>query len=400
MSEFEAPDVDPSVAIRRRYTLALSLVALLLAGSQVAIQLTLARGDDDSRLINVSGRQRMLCEEIAKLALEIEEAPDVSGRIAPVKELYEALMIFQGTHRGLLDGSATLGVDGHNSPQILALYSKLEPSYRVILDAASSLRVRAVAPDVTATEIRDLTAKIMGKEGEFLISMDTVVWRYDEEASQRRSFIRNLEYLLFGLTIVALMMEALFIFRPAEKYLSRYFQSLHRAMAKLREQATYDSLTGLYNRGAGILLLEHEMDKARRASSPLSLVFIDLDGLKTVNDNLGHDEGDRFIAGFAKIVAGAIRSGDMAFRYGGDEFILVLNCDIPQAENIATRVRALVDEANTQKPGAWAFGFSYGITSFNPESTATADLLLAAADEAMYTMKEEHRRSGRSPLRN
>ena len=400
MDDFQAPDIDPAISIRRRYTLALSLVALLLAASQVAIQATLARGDDDSRLVNVSGRQRMLSQEISKLALEIKDAKDVSARIAPTKELYEAVMTFQGTHEGLLAGSETLGVKGRNSARVLELYSKIEPAYHAILAASSTLRTRATAPDVTKAEIGTLAASILSWEQEFLGGMNSVVWEYDMEASQRRALIRDLEYILFGLTIVALMMEALFIFRPAEKHLSRYFLNLQEAFAKLREQATYDPLSGLYNRGAGILLLAHEMDKSRRTRSPLTLVFIDLDGLKTVNDRFGHEEGDRFIAGFASIVAKTVRSGDMAFRYGGDEFVLVLNCDAAQAETIAARVSILIDEANAKSEALWTFGFSYGMATFDPTSAVTADNLLAAADEAMYVMKYEHRHSGKSPLRD
>jgi len=398
MDDFEAPNVDPAILIRKRHSLALLLVALLLAASQIVTQLTLAQGDDDSRLVNVSGRQRMLSQQIAKLALEISYAKDMAGRIGPVRELYGAIMTFQGTHDGLLKGSSTLNVKGRNSARILELYARIEPAYYGILKAASTLRERATAADSTQTELLDLAENILTMEGEFLDGMNKVVFQYDAEASQRRSLIRDIEYILFGLTLVALVMEAFFIFRPAERQISGYFQSLHKAMAKLREQATYDALTGLYNRGAG-LLLEHEMDKARRARSPLTIVFVDLDGLKTVNDVLGHEAGDSYISGFASIVAGSVRAGDMALRYGGDEFVLVLNCDPGQAESIVSRIDALVVEANAKQEGGWSFGFSYGMTSFDPASSATADSLLVAADEAMYRMKAEHRRSGRSPIR-
>jgi diguanylate cyclase (GGDEF)-like protein len=399
MDDFEAPNVDPAILIRKRHGLALMLIALLLAASQIVTQLTLAQGDDDSRLVNVSGRQRMLSQQIAKLALEISYAKDMAGRIGPVRELYGAVMTFQGTHDGLLKGSSTLDVKGRNSARILELYAQIEPAYYGILKAASSMRERATAADGTQTELLGLSEKILTMEGVFLDGMNKVVFQYDAEASQRRSLTRDLEFILFGLILVALVMEAFFIFRPAERQISRYFLSLHKAMAKLREQATYDALTGLYNRGAGLLLLEHEMDKARRARSPLTIVFVDLDGLKTVNDLLGHEEGDSYISGFASIVAGSVRAGDMALRYGGDEFVLILNCDSGQAESIISRIDSLVAEANAKQEGGWTFGFSYGMTSFDPTSSATADSLLVAADEAMYRMKEEHRRSGRSPIR-
>ncbi|HUX36933.1 MAG TPA: diguanylate cyclase [Rectinemataceae bacterium] len=397
MADLEVPAVDPAIAIRRRAIFALSLIALLVGASLAAIQLALAQGKDDSRVVNVSGRQRMLSQKIAKLSLEISTAPDVSGRIGPVRDLYEALMIFQGSHDGLIAGSATLGVNGKNSHTVRALYKAIEPSYATILAAASALRLRAVASDASGEELKALSATILAEEGSFLAGMNAIVWRYDEEASLRRSQISALEIGFFGLTLIVLVLEALLIFRPAEIQLSRSFRELHKAIVILREKATYDPLTSLYNRGTGLLLLAHEMEKARRSGQRFSLCFLDLDGLKSINDRFGHEEGDRYIAGFAGIIRGSIRAEDMAFRYGGDEFVLVLASDQTGAES---QMERLVDAAATGDPEThrpWAF--SHGVASFAPGFDGDMEALIALADQRMYSMKEAHRRDGLSPLR-
>lgn len=404
MDDSPLPPVDPALVIRRRYSLALSLVALLLALSQVAIQVTLSRGDDDSRLVNVSGRQRMLSQAIAKVSLELTDAKDVSARIGPVKELYEAVMEFQGTHDGLLAGSPTMGVNGRNSPAIIKLYEAIERDYRAILDAASSLRLRAVAPDLRPGEIQALSAVVLAHESRFLDGMNKVVYQYDTEAQGRRNFIRSLEYLLFGLTLLALLAEALLIFRPAERQLGDYFSRLREALEALHERATYDQLTGLYNRGTGLLLLKHEMEKSRRAGAHLVVCFLDLDGLKAVNDVIGHEAGDRYISGFAACIRSSIRSEDIAFRHGGDEFVIIVAGDPEAAKTVIDRIKRLFEETRSKIFGAAAAstavsaeanpagrtGFSYGFVPFDPRSNETPDILLSRADGAMYEMKRAH----------
>ena len=396
-ADLEVPAVDPAIALRRRSVLALSLIALLVGASLAAIQVALSQGRDDSRVVNVSGRQRMLSQEIAKLSLEISAAADVSGRIAPLRDLYQALMLFQGSHDALLGGSATLGVNGRNSEKVLALYRAIEPSYVEILAAASILRQRAADPAARKEELAGLCARILAREGDFRKGMDAIVWQYDAEAAQRRGGIGRLEFGLFALTLFALVLEALLIFRPAELQLGRSFRELRKAIEMLREMAAYDALTGLYNRGTGLLLLAHEMERIKRSGHPLSLCFIDLDGLKTVNDRYGHEEGDRFIAGFAAVIRGSIRAGDMAFRYGGDEFVLSLSCDRAGAEAQMERLAELAAAGDPATGRPWLF--SHGIASYETDFAGDSEALIALADQRMYAMKEAHRKEGHSPLR-
>jgi len=399
MSDFHEPAINPALILRSRYTLALSLIALLIISSQIAIQLTIAWNDDDSRVVNIAGRQRMLVEKIAKASLAIVLARDAIERAAPIAELRDAAALWKLSHDSLLGGSRDLQVHGRNSRRVLELFARIEPDYLAILDAAATLGSRASKQGVLGTELGFLAAPVMRHEKTFLQGMDEITFQYDRETRDRLDFIRFLEYALLAVTCLTLTLEALFIFLPAERQINRYFRDMRRAVVILKERATYDEMTGLYNKHTGLLILDRELEKARRLRSPLSLCFIDLDGLKAVNDAYGHEEGDDYISRFAKILREAIRAEDAAFRFGGDEFILILGCDAEKAGLVVARIRKGVDALNRSGIKPWSWGFSRGIASYDPARRTSPEEFITMADEAMYADKEAHRDAGLSPRR-
>src|SRR5216684_4461640 len=93
---------------------------------------------------------------------------------------------------------------------------------------------------------------------------------------------------------------------------------------KLREQAAFDDLTGVMRRAAGIAAAEREIARARRQKTPLTVAFIDVDGLKAANDSRGHSAGDQLLRGLASGLRSGLRGQDLVLRYGGDEFVCVL----------------------------------------------------------------------------
>jgi diguanylate cyclase (GGDEF)-like protein len=147
--------------------------------------------------------------------------------------------------------------------------------------------------------------------------------------------------------------------------------------------AVSDSLTGLANYRRLISVLEAELDRSRRTQRPFSVVLLDMDGLKAVNDQFGHLTGSRALVRLGKIIRSHSRAIDTPARYGGDEFALVL----PEAgSEIAARVVTRIRErlaAETEQP---ALSVSAGVAAF-PEDGDTAEKLLGAADRALYGMK-------------
>jgi len=157
---------------------------------------------------------------------------------------------------------------------------------------------------------------------------------------------------------------------------------------KLFERAIKDPLTGLYNR----YFLEEqgkvEIDRAKRYGYPISLIMFDLDDFKRVNDTYGHQEGDRVLVRFARILKSKVRSTDMPVRYGGEEFIVLLPNTTPsEALLVAERIRKLMESTS------FRFGseeiritVSAGIASCDSPD-CSLDKLIYQADKAMYEAK-------------
>lgn len=161
----------------------------------------------------------------------------------------------------------------------------------------------------------------------------------------------------------------------------------------LRLQAVRDPLTGLYNRRYMQEFLERELHSARRKQRPLAVMMLDLDHFKRYNDNFGHAAGDKALAAVGETLIRCVRAEDIACRYGGEEFTLILpECSLAQAtlraEEIRKRLRDFPIQADGQATDMLTV--SIGVAAFE-ETTDRVDLLLKFADDALYQAK----RSGR-----
>ena len=154
-----------------------------------------------------------------------------------------------------------------------------------------------------------------------------------------------------------------------------------------------DGLTGLNNRQQFQAVLQSEILRCRRYNSPLSLLIMDVDYFKGVNDTFGHQEGDDVLRGIAGIIKGLCRSYDVAARYGGEEFVLILpETNGAGAWVIAERIREEVEKCSFKNDGrVHSVTISCGIAEFDKETTADHTHLIRVADEALYQAKESGR---------
>jgi diguanylate cyclase (GGDEF)-like protein len=158
---------------------------------------------------------------------------------------------------------------------------------------------------------------------------------------------------------------------------------------RIRHQAYHDVLTGLPNRASFTEHLEEAMRRAKRASWPLAVLFLDLDLFKRVNDSLGHDAGDRLLRVVAERIRRAVREADILFRMGGDEFTVLLE-DVrgpEEAAMVASRMLEAIAEPMQLQHHEISVSASIGIALY-PRDDTLGERLLKSADTAMYRAKE------------
>lgn len=172
----------------------------------------------------------------------------------------------------------------------------------------------------------------------------------------------------------------------------RYAIERHRLISALRSLSLIDDLTGLYNRRGFMDLGDQHLRLARRKSRSLTLVYVDLDGFKAVNDAHGHHVGDRGLVKLTEILKATFRGSDIIARVGGDEFaVLALEASGEDAEMLVRRLRAGVDGFNASGGEPFDLSISVGIARYEDASRIRLDELMARADAAMYEEKRVKR---------
>jgi len=162
---------------------------------------------------------------------------------------------------------------------------------------------------------------------------------------------------------------------------------------KIRLMAIIDTLTGLYNRGGFITLAEQQMKTAARDHKKLLLFFIDLDGLKFINDSWGHEEGDQAIKKTSALLSATFRSSDIICRLGGDEFAALVFDSPELPEVILTRLQGRIDDENASSNRPYQISMSTGVSIYDPVSPCTIHELMSRADQQMYIQKKERKQA-------
>jgi diguanylate cyclase (GGDEF)-like protein len=182
--------------------------------------------------------------------------------------------------------------------------------------------------------------------------------------------------------------------RHLQSLVSERTRELEASREQLQFQATHDGITGLFNHVEILRVLAAEMNHARRTGKTLVLAMLDLDHFKRVNDVYGHLAGDEALRSFAAATQVAIRSYDHAGRYGGEEFLLILNeVPIEAAEQRLTHLHSLISNLKV-RTGEFEFTItcSAGATVFDPSAESRSlESLLMAADQALYAAKSSGR---------
>jgi diguanylate cyclase (GGDEF)-like protein len=170
-----------------------------------------------------------------------------------------------------------------------------------------------------------------------------------------------------------------------------------RAEAALHSLSVIDELTGLYNRRGFLAVADQHVAEIRRNEKVPVILYSDLDGLKKINDSLGHYEGDRALVKAAEIFKDTFRSSDILARLGGDEFVVLAAVSPEESiESLTVRLQEKFKAGNSLLNRAYDLSISVGLAPIEPGETRSMEELMARADRAMY--EDKRRKRSRDPF--
>ncbi|WP_414570657.1 diguanylate cyclase domain-containing protein [Nostoc sp. CCY 9925] len=179
----------------------------------------------------------------------------------------------------------------------------------------------------------------------------------------------------------------------AQIELIQEIQNRKQAEIEGRQLSLTDELTGLHNRRGFFLLAEQQLKIAQRMKLLCWVIFIDLDGLKQINDTLGHDIGDALIVDAGRLLKQSFRKSDIVARLGGDEFIVFISSYFKDADSIQTHLQTNIASFNQHQNRSYQISMSMGIQRYSPEINMSLEQLVARSDELMYAHKRLKRQS-------
>jgi two-component system sensor histidine kinase DegS len=219
--------------LRRLYLFALLTIAVTVALSQILIQYNLKRQLSDSRIINISGKQRMLSQKLAKEVLILNFVTDTTKKNEGIIRINETLSLWKSTHYNLEKGNDSLGFSKEKNTNLTPLFASIKPHFNAIANATTQF-LENNKQHKKQKENQKLVQTILENEGDFLLKMNQIVSEYDKEALDKVTLQRKTEYAIFGFTLLVLLLEFLFIFKPTnhkvEKLISKLLLSEKKAL--------------------------------------------------------------------------------------------------------------------------------------------------------------------------
>ncbi|MFC6670369.1 GGDEF domain-containing protein [Marinobacterium aestuariivivens] len=234
-----------------------------------------------------------------------------------------------------------------------------------------------------------LRLHLLGEAGDERQAEAEEVWQ-----SLHRLMMFDVQFV-FDTYIHSLVSEVESIRHKVEDYAASLENTVAERTRELEQLSKTDPLTGLQNQRSYYEHLRREVARAERQGSSLCLLYVDMDHFKELNDREGHPAGDELLAGFGHVLMKVSRTSDIACRYGGDEFVLILpETVLEQAEGVARRLVELFEQLDHG-----GVSLSIGIAQTSPDESLGPEELTSLADQAMYSAKEHSHAASGSHIR-
>ena len=204
------------IKLKQMYLFALITIAITVLLSQLLIQYNLNSQLNDSRLINISGKQRMLSQKLVKDVLILNLVSDTIKKNEEIFKIKETISLWKFTHYALLNGNDSLHFPKIKSTILSQLFAEIKPNFDSINNATSQL-LKNHFEKIDLNKNQKIVQTILDNEGIFLLKMNKIVSQYEVEALKKVTLQRNTEYAILGFTLLVLFLEFLFIFKPTNK---------------------------------------------------------------------------------------------------------------------------------------------------------------------------------------
>jgi diguanylate cyclase (GGDEF)-like protein len=345
---------------------------------------------EDALAINLSGRQRMLSQRITKALLALPLSKSQVDKTRTIEEFRDSAQMFDQTLSAFEHGGKAVGGDG----KIVTLHRVSNKNTTIFISQAQQLWAptrnrlqpyfasKAVIPEAV---LADSQAEMLSNNLQLLKLMNNLTSAMEKDSRDQADALRIIQTVVFFLAMINFVM------------IVRRFHLLahqaHQAKEQFSHLALHDSLTGLFNRRHLEDTIHNELNATHQENNPFTLLMLDLDGFKPINDSFGHDAGDTVLKVIAKRLSQLAHKNTVVARLGGDEFVLT-STDFKHESDVAQFCEQLLsvihqpiflDTAQVQ------VGVSIGVV-FNPKKTNSKSDILRMADHAMY----EAKKSGRS----
>jgi len=303
--------------------------------------------------------------------------------------LWENKLILKGDTFG---GIISVGVDVtdrkirevEDKVMLELLQASLEQDYTIAFEKIGNILA-------STYKVRKLTGLVRVPEDSYEFTIIKPSNGENAENSERfeeREYVRNVADRSIKIDIAVSNFSQLVTENSLERIANILFSFIDRIyyIQRLEEASFRDTLTSLFNRRYYMMVLKGEILRVRRYNTSSCVVMIDLDGLKKVNDTLGHDKGDHALKLVAQVLAENIRKTDIPARFGGDEFVLLLT--ETKIENAKVVIQRIIDELDKKYIDSMKISISAGITKIMPTDDIEGISVMKRADELLYRAKK------------